>query len=66
MRNLKLEIDIQEYSSIDELDAVDRKLVEAAIEAQKGSYAPYPSYSNCKSTWICSIFIIQRRRSRSP
>ena len=28
MRNLKLEIDIQEYSSIDELDAVDRKLVE--------------------------------------
>ena len=40
MRNLKLEIDIQEYSSIDELDAVDRKLVEAAIEAQKGSYAP--------------------------
>ena len=45
MRNLKLEIDIQEYSSIDELDAVDRKLVEAAIEAQKGSYAPYSSFN---------------------
>ena len=45
MNTLKLEIEFQEYSSIEELDARDRALVEAAICAQKGSYAPYSNFN---------------------
>ncbi|MDY6278323.1 MAG: cytidine deaminase [Bacteroidales bacterium] len=41
----KLEINYTEYSSIDELEARDRELVEAAFEAQKSSYAPYSHFN---------------------
>ena len=45
MTDRKLEINYQEYSSIEELDAKDRKLVEAAFQAQKSSYAPYSHFN---------------------
>ncbi len=45
MKTLKLDINYTEYSSIDEMDPSDRELVEAAIEARKGSYAPYSSFN---------------------
>ena len=44
MTNKRLSIDYIEYSSIEEMDEKDRKLVLAAIEAQKGSYSPYSHF----------------------
>ena len=43
MKNLKLEIDY-DFCSIDELDDDERKAVESACEATKGSYAPYSHF----------------------
>ena len=40
MKAVKLDINYTEYSSAEEMNPQDRQLVEAAIEAQKGSYAP--------------------------
>ncbi len=45
MKSLKLEIGYQEYSSIEEMDPRDQQLVSEAIEAQKGSYAPYSNFN---------------------
>ncbi len=45
MNTVTLGISFKEYSSIDEMDAADRMLVEEAIEAQKGSYAPYSNFN---------------------
>ena len=44
MNTVTLGISFKEYSSIEEMDAADRMLVEEAIEAQKGSYAPYSNF----------------------
>lgn len=38
-------IPYEEYTSIDELETTDRTLVEAAIDALKGSYAPYSQFN---------------------
>lgn len=38
-------IPYEEYASIDELEASDRALVEAAVDAVKGSYAPYSNFN---------------------
>lgn len=40
----KIEIIYQSFSSIKELDAADRLLVERAIEASKAAYAPYSNF----------------------
>ena len=45
MNTVTLGISYKEYSSIEEMDQVDRMLVEEAIEAQKGSYAPYSNFN---------------------
>ncbi len=45
MTNKEIKIAYQEYDSIDQLDAKDRELAEAAIEATKGSYAPYSKFN---------------------
>ena len=45
MNTVNLAISYKEYSSIEEMDAVDRMLVEEALEAQKGSYAPYSNFN---------------------
>ena len=44
MKTRKLLIEYTEYSSIDEMEASDRDLVLAAIDAQKGSYCPYSHF----------------------
>ena len=45
MNTVNLAISYKEYSSIEEMDAVDRMLVEEAMEAQKTSYAPYSNFN---------------------
>ncbi len=45
MTTKEIKIAYLEYSSIDTLDAKDRELAEAAIEATKGSYAPYSKFN---------------------
>ena len=45
MTRKELTIDYIEYASIEELIAEDRLVVEAAIDAMKGSYAPYSNFN---------------------
>lgn len=45
MLEKEIKISFQEYSSIDELSAADKALVQAAIKAQKTSYAPYSKFN---------------------
>ena len=45
MKAVKLDINYTEYYSAEEMNPQDRQLVEAAIEAQKGSYAPYSRFN---------------------
>ena len=45
MEKKTLTIPYEAYASIDELGAADRALLEAAIEALKGSYAPYSHFN---------------------
>lgn len=45
MEKKVLTIPYEEYTSIDELETTDRTLVEAAIDALKGSYAPYSQFN---------------------
>ena len=41
----QINIAYQVFSSIDELNAEDRELAQAAIEGMKGSYAPYSHFN---------------------
>lgn len=45
MERKMLTIPYEEYASIAELDEADRTLLEAAIDATKGSYAPYSHFN---------------------
>lgn len=45
MTNKEIRIAYSEYESIDQLEQNERELVEAAIEATKGSYAPYSKFN---------------------
>ncbi len=45
MTNKEIKIAYQEFDSIGQLDPKDRELAEAAIEATKGSYAPYSKFN---------------------
>ena len=45
MTDKLITINYQEFSSIDELNAEDRELAQAAIEGMKGSYAPYSHFN---------------------
>ncbi len=45
MTNKEIKIAYQEFDSVDQLDPKDRELAEAAIEATKGSYAPYSRFN---------------------
>ncbi len=45
MTEKELNIKFQEYSSIDELPKEDQELALAAIEAMRGSYAPYSHFN---------------------
>ena len=45
MKTVNLDINFTEYSSIEEMSPVDQALVREAMEAQKGSYAPYSNFN---------------------
>ena len=45
MTDKLITINFQEFSSMDELNAEDRELAQAAIEGMKGSYAPYSHFN---------------------
>lgn len=45
MNTLKLEINYLSFDSATEMEPLDRELVEAAIQAQDGSYAPYSKFN---------------------
>ena len=45
MAQKRLTIDYQEYASMAEMDEADRTLLERAVEATEGSYAPYSKYN---------------------
>ncbi len=45
MTEQKINISYQEFASIDELNAEDRELAQAAIEGMQGSYAPYSHFN---------------------
>ncbi len=45
MTNKEIKIAYQEFDSIEQLDPKDRELAEAALEATKGSYAPYSNFN---------------------
>ena len=45
MKTITFGIDYKEYSSIEEMDPQDQALVKEAIEALKGSYAPYSGFN---------------------
>lgn len=45
MEEKKIEITYREYSSVDELSAEDRNLIDEAIAAMSGSYAPYSHFN---------------------
>lgn len=45
MTNKEIKIAYLEYNSLSELDAEDRALAEAAIEATRLSYAPYSNFN---------------------
>jgi len=44
MAEKHLDIDYQEFSSVEEMTPEDQALVAAALEAQKGSYSPYSNF----------------------
>ena len=44
METRKLEITYQEYTSLEDMQADDRALALAAIDAMKGAYAPYSNF----------------------
>lgn len=45
MTNKEIKISYLEFESIDQLEAKDRELVQAAIEATRLSYAPYSNFN---------------------
>ena len=45
MNDKEINIKFHEYASLKDLDTKDRELAEAAIDAMKGSYAPYSHFN---------------------
>ena len=45
MTNKEIKIAYQEFEALEQMEAHDRKLVESAIEAMSGSYAPYSNFN---------------------
>ena len=45
MTERQIKVRYQEFASIDELNAEDRELAQAAIEGMRGSYAPYSHFN---------------------
>ena len=59
MTSKEIKIAYQEFESIDQLEPQDRELAEAAIEATKGSYAPYSGFNVGAAVRLDSGLIIK-------
>jgi cytidine deaminase len=45
MTNKEIKIAYQEFQTLDELEAKDKELAQAAVEATKSAYAPYSNFN---------------------
>ncbi len=54
MKTISLDINYEEYSSLDEMDPKDQDLIREAIEAQKGSYATYNQENAAYPSGLCA------------
>ena len=59
MTSKEIKIAYLEYESADQMDPNDRELAEAAIEATKGSYAPYSRFNVGAAVRLDSGIIIK-------
>lgn len=59
MTEKEINIKFHEYSSLDELNKEDRELAEAAIDAMKGSYAPYSHFNVGAAVRLSNGVIVQ-------
>ena len=59
MTEKSIDIRFHEYASLDELDKKDRQLAEAAIDAMKGSYAPYSHFNVGAAVRLSNGVIVQ-------
>ena len=59
MTEKEINIKFHEYSSLDELGKEDRELAEAAIDAMKGSYAPYSHFNVGAALRLSNGVIVQ-------
>ena len=59
MTSKEIKIAYLEYESADQMDPKDRELAEAAIEATKGSYAPYSRFNVGAAVRLDSGIIIK-------
>ena len=59
MTEKQINIKFHEYSSLDELAKEDRELAESAIDAMKGSYAPYSHFNVGAAVRLSNGVIVQ-------
>ncbi|MBP5565961.1 MAG: cytidine deaminase [Bacteroidales bacterium] len=59
MTEKDINIKFREYASLDELEKEDRELAEAAIDAMKGSYAPYSHFNVGAAVRLSNGTIVQ-------
>ena len=59
MTEKEINIKFHEYSSLDELNKEDRELADAAIDAMKGSYAPYSHFNVGAAVCLSNGTIVQ-------
>ena len=59
MTEKEIKIRFHEYASLDELDKEDRELADAAIDAMKGSYAPYSHFNVGAALRLSNGVIVQ-------
>lgn len=59
MTEKQINIKFHEYASLDELEKEDRELAEAAIDAMKGSYAPYSHFNVGAAVRLSNGIIVQ-------
>ena len=55
----EIKIKFHEYKSLSELSAEDRQLAESAIDAMKGSYAPYSHFNVGAAVRLSNGVIVQ-------
>ncbi|MBR5923959.1 MAG: cytidine deaminase [Bacteroidales bacterium] len=59
MTEKEINIKFHEYASLDELEKEDRELAESAIDAMKGSYAPYSHFNVGAAVRLSNGVIVQ-------